>query len=763
MTKKPQIIILLLFLLMCGILSAQSEDDAIRLLRRFREPKKPQIDDHRPRIAVVLSGGGALGLAHIGALQALEEIGIKPDYVTGTSMGAIIGGLYAIGYDPYQLEQLAYDIDWEKALSDEIPRSSIPFEEKESDRIYPLSFPIEGFDISLPQGLLSGQKLYELLTRLTVSAHHINDFNQLPIPFLCIATNIETGEPVILDDGYLPDALRASMSIPSMFIPIKLKGQTLVDGGLSCNLPASYADAMGADIIIAIDVGGNLSDEEDLNSLFKILAQTIAFHSVKCVDEERNFIDVYVAPKLHGYDFLDFMKADSLISHGISATLEHYNELKAIAKQQRQYPTPPEPEKLVTPDAIYISSIRTEGLERTSGRVLLAYLQVEPGTWVTTQDLESAIDRLYGTGDFDLVNYRLAPAEDGVELIIKAVERKVGQLRVGVNYNSDLKAALMLNMTFKNLWLDGARLSLDLKLSENYAWKTEYFYYPGWKPGLGLKAAVNGEKMDIWLYGDDGTRYAFYDYEMEGQQITVQTVSDNRISAGLGVELFTSDMDLKAQTVSYFPHEINSTFVDYIGFLTVDTYDRSIYPNQGIDFYIEARGYYGMTSYNGVPQYTGDADIEQTYHFKRYYGETRNVVPLAKKWALTINGYSGGVVGDKIPDEFHFFMGGQHMDKSRFIPMLGLEWMHRSGRSALSYDLGIRYEIFRNVFLSGRAGAGKVCGEYMHLITSTDDYIVGYGISAGARTPIGPVEVIMMDSTSKRGKMSWYVLIGSEM
>ncbi len=747
---------IVLLLLVFAALAAETAHDTIRLLERFREPKRGQVENDRPRIGVVLSGGGALGLAHIGALQALEEIGIRPDYITGTSMGAIIAGLYAIGYDPYQLEQLSYEIDWDAILSDQIPRSSIPFEEKSTDAVYPFAFPIEGFEINLPKGLLSGQKLYEMLTRLTVSAHHITDFNDLPIPFLCIATNIETGEPVMLDKGYLPDAMRASMSIPSMFIPFKLDGKTLVDGGLSCNLPASYASAMGADIIIAIDVGGNLADEDELDSLLQILTQTISFHSIKCLGEQRPYVDVYIEPDLSGYDFLDFEKSDEFVSKGIGATLGHYDELLAIAEQQNQYPKPPAPEKLVMPDAIYISSIRTEGLQRISSKVVLARLQVDPGTWVTTQDLEIAIDRLYGTQYFDLVNYRLAPAEDGVELVIKAVERKIGQLRVGVNYNSDLKAALMLNMTFKNLMLDGSRLSLDLKLSENYAWSAEYFYYPGWEPGLGLKGSVYGEAMDIWLYDDDGQRLAFYDYEMGGQQITVQTVNDNSITAGLGLELFQSEMDLKARTVAIFPDEISSTFVDYIGFLTADTYDRSVFPRRGMSFYIEARGYYGTTSYSGVSD-------EITYHFKRYYGKTRNIIPIRDRWAFLINGYSGGVVGDRIPDEFEFFMGGQHNEDSRFIPMLGLDWMHKNGRSALSFDLGLRYEIFKNIFLSARAGAGKVCGDYTHLLNDADQYILGYGISAGARTPIGPVEFIMMDSTSETGVMEWYVLIGSEL
>ncbi len=755
MRKCCLMILLLILGQMLVAISPKNGEDPIRLLKRFRNVEKVDKDDARPRIGLVLSGGGALGLAHIGVLQALEEIGIKPDYVTGTSMGAIIGGLYAIGYDPYQLEQLSYDIDWDAALSDEIPRSSVPFEEKSIDAAFPFVFPIEGFGIKLPQGLLTGQKLYEILTRLTVATHHISDFNQLPIPFLCIATDIESGKPVILDKGYLPDAMRASMSIPSMFIPIKLNGKTLVDGGLSCNLPAEYVSAMGADIVIAVDVSGNMATEDELDSFLNILAQTISFHSINCLDEQLPYVDVYIEPKLPGYNFMDFQKSDSLIAHGINAVFEQYSELKAIVEEQKKYPAPPEQEKLVVPDAIYISEITSEGLDQISEKVVLASLQIEPDTWVTTKDIEEAIDRLYGTRYFELVNYRLSPAEDGVVLIIKAIEKKSGELRAGVNYNSDLKAALMLNLSFKNLLLDGSRLSFDLKLSDNYAWNTEYFYYPGWEPGLGLKGSINGESFDIWLYGEDGQRYAFYDYEMYGQQFTVQTVNDNRITAGLGIELFQSEMDLKARTVEYFPDEIKSSFIDYFGFLNADTYDRSVFPRDGIEFYIEARGYYGIMDY-------GSGSEDEQFHFKRYYGRTRNIFPIKEKWSFLLNAYSGGVVGDQVPDEFDFFLGGQHYHESRFIPMLGLDWMHKVGKCALSYDMGIRYEAWKNIFLAGRIGAGKACNEYTHLFTKADGYLAGYGLSIGAKTPIGPVELMIMDGTSDSGKMEWYVQIGSD-
>jgi len=173
-----------------------------------------------PSIGLVLSGGGAKGIAHIGVLKVLEEYGIQPDYITGTSMGSIIGGLYSLGYSAEELETLMVSQNWDELLFDIIPRRSISLEEKKEDGRYVLSFPIQGLGVSLPQGLVAGQNISQLITRLTISAHQVQDFRKMPIPFLCIGTDIETGEAVVLDSGFLPEAIRASMSIPSMFTPV---------------------------------------------------------------------------------------------------------------------------------------------------------------------------------------------------------------------------------------------------------------------------------------------------------------------------------------------------------------------------------------------------------------------------------------------------------------------------------------------------------------------------------------------------------------
>ena len=211
-----------------------------------------------PRVGLVLSGGGAKGFAHVGALKVIEESGIPVDYITGTSIGSIVGGLYAMGYDAETLEKVIGTQNWEALLSNESRRTFIPAIEKEEQSRYLLSLPINAKKISIPEGVLNGQKAMDLFTYLSYGYHDVTDFSQLPVPFKCIAADIATGEEVVLDNGFLPRAMRASMSVPAVFAACKMEDRMLVDGGIINNFPVDRCREMGADIIIGIDIGDDL-------------------------------------------------------------------------------------------------------------------------------------------------------------------------------------------------------------------------------------------------------------------------------------------------------------------------------------------------------------------------------------------------------------------------------------------------------------------------------------------------------------------------
>ena len=248
-------------------------------------------DATRPKVAVVLSGGAAKGIAHIGVLKVLEEAGIQPDIITGTSMGSIIGGMYALGYRADTLEKLILALDWSEVLSDEIPLEKVNFEEKPYFKNHLLELTFQNGHIQAPTGLIYGQQVELLLSRLALPAYTIEKFEDYPIPFQCVAADIAEGEPVILDEGYLPTALRSSMSIPTMFTPIAKDSLLLIDGGLIRNFPVEEAVDMGADIVIGVYTGWKQAELEDLGDLSNIMLQSAFLLSLKDAEAQTPYID----------------------------------------------------------------------------------------------------------------------------------------------------------------------------------------------------------------------------------------------------------------------------------------------------------------------------------------------------------------------------------------------------------------------------------------------------------------------------------------
>ncbi|MDX1641798.1 MAG: patatin-like phospholipase family protein, partial [Balneolaceae bacterium] len=258
----------LLFFLFCSVEAKAQE--------LYLSKKNNQVDDTL-RVGLVLSGGGAMGIAHIGVIQAIEEAGIRIDYITGTSMGSLVGGLYAIGYTSDQLAEMATSNNFVELFTEKPDRKYISNYEKIIDDRTIVTFPISEKSIDLPVGIISGQNIYTYLARLTQSVHGIEEFDDFPIPFAAVATDLETGEAKVFRSGYLPDALRASISIPSLFSPHNIDGKLYVDGGLIRNLPVQDAIEMGADYTIAVDVSSPLMPKDSLNTFAKVLNQSVFF------------------------------------------------------------------------------------------------------------------------------------------------------------------------------------------------------------------------------------------------------------------------------------------------------------------------------------------------------------------------------------------------------------------------------------------------------------------------------------------------------
>ena len=273
----------------------------------------------QPKIGLVLSGGGAKGLAHVGVLKVLEKAGIKVDIITGTSMGALVGALYASGYRAAELEKIIRSQNWSRLIFDVIPRWQLRMNDKKGDGRYFIDFGLKKGKIVTEGGLTRGQRVSLLLSRLTWPVHHIRDFSKLPTPFACMATDLQTGQPVVLSNGSLADAMRASMSIPSVFNPAMVNGRMLVDGGLVRNFPVSQAKKMGADIIIGVDVSDAPKTQKELKSAFVILSQISMYRNEKDLKRQRALCNILISPDIRGFTSASFTKAEILMHRGEEA------------------------------------------------------------------------------------------------------------------------------------------------------------------------------------------------------------------------------------------------------------------------------------------------------------------------------------------------------------------------------------------------------------------------------------------------------------
>lgn len=289
-----------------------------------------------PKVGLVLSGGGAKGLAHIGVLKVLEEQGVKIDYIGGTSMGAIIGGLYASGYSARELDSIFNQQNFDILIQDDLPRRAKTFYEKEDAEKYAITLPFDNFDISFPSGLFKGQNIYNLMSRLTMHVSGVEDFSELPIPFFCIAANVETGEEVILDEGSLAKAISASGAIPTILSPIKMEGQLLTDGGVANNYPVEEMRSRGADIIIGVDVQDSLANKEKLKDVFEIMNQISNFRTIRDMKTKRPLTDIYIKPDITPFTVLSFEEGNAIIKTGRVAALKSLPELEKFGLRTRK-------------------------------------------------------------------------------------------------------------------------------------------------------------------------------------------------------------------------------------------------------------------------------------------------------------------------------------------------------------------------------------------------------------------------------------------
>lgn len=691
------------------------------------------------KIGLVLSGGGAKGLAHIGALKVLEEAGIHPDFIGGTSMGSIIGGLYAIGYDAKSIEKLVMSTDWEEFLNDKIRRTNLSIEEKADYERFILTLPLEKRKILLPSGLKTGQNFSMLMSQMAFHVHHINDFNKLPIPFLCIATDIETGDAIVLHKGYLPDAIRASMAIPTIFTPVEIDDHLLVDGGLINNFPVSDVIAMGADIIIGVDVGFHERTKEELKTISKILNQSVFFYSRANNIKNRQLCNILIEPSIEEYSVASFSSADSLIKRGERAARLKLPRLRRLldSLNVRQFPVP----DLLVPhnDSINISEITYSGLEKISRELIESKINLPLNTWISFNELNDAIQRAYGTQYFSKVNYKISPTEKGSHLEIRVEENTLDLFRVGIHYDSDFKAGLQLNGTFRNKLVQGSKLTINIQLSENPAFNAKY--YINTRKSIDYAASFKASYTKVIGYSGK-EQVAQYNYFESVLSLYIQGVYKNNLATGMG---FQGEINSINKVISPLNlSNINDFFINEYVYLNFDSYDRTFYPRKGTRFTSEAKV---VIQLNKPYAFNFES-------FPTLYLATRfdHIFQISKKVSFSL-GLDGGLTyGDQVPMAYKLYVGGMGGNyRNGLFSFPGLKFMQCIGQNAAIFNMGTQYEFLRNHFAKARVSYGTY-NDNINDFIRLSKYIFGFGFTYGFNTLVGPLEISLTESDYKDWK-----------
>ena len=434
----------------------------------------------RPKIGLVLSGGGAKGLAHIRILQVLDSLGIVPDYIAGTSMGSVVGGLYAAGYSAHSVDSIARSIDWSYMFSNNLSFDQINIEEKDEFGRYIYELPLEGLKPKLPLGLVEGQHIEELFTELFFPVHNVTDFRKLPTPFICIASDILKGEAVVLKRGSLAKAVRASMSIPTVFNPVRIDGKLLVDGGLYSNLPVSYCRAMGADYIIGVDVGGGLMTESELTTAAHFMLQATFLAGNVNYEMEKSQSDIFIDVFKHlKFGTGDFEEGPSMMHSGDLAVHNAMPQLVELAQRISKYPL----RKILRPvrrsSSYKLDRIQIEGVSKDNEKLVMNRFAWHVGEKANGPELMNSVNRLMGTRLFSKIGYSIEGDSVQSSVMLRGEERPANAAKFAMHFDSDRGAGIILNFTKRNFLLPASRTVATIDLAENPRIKLNYFYYVG--------------------------------------------------------------------------------------------------------------------------------------------------------------------------------------------------------------------------------------------------------------------------------------------
>jgi NTE family protein len=706
----------------------------------------------RPKVGLVLSGGGAKGISHIGVLQAIDSAGLKIDYLTGTSMGSIIGGMYAIGYSGKEIEKISENLDWDIILSNKPNYSDISIDEKDEYGQYSVELGIKDFKPQIATGLIESEELWLTLNELFLPVYNIKDFSKFNIPFKCIATDLSDGKAVVLSEGEVVTAMRSSMAIPSVFTAIGYDSTKLVDGGIIRNFPVKDIKNMGADIVIGVNLFTGLPDISKLNNLLDVFYQITQYRDAEDLVEEKKLCDVIIEPSVGEYSAGSFDATDEIMRIGKEIGKLYYPYFKHLADSLNNlYPIEYNPNgRLPKIDNIVIDEIDFEGIQYTSKSLLLDKIQIKPGKSYTAGQINKGFRKAYSSRYYDNVFYELKPTAPGHAILVcKVKESLLTQIKLGLSFHSYSGAALLANFTVRNLLLDKSRTMFKIAVGEYFRLLVEHRQAFGPKADNFINLSFRSDNLPLNIY-DDAQKISLYHVKYSQFDLNYTKVfgTDWSLSAGI-----------KYQRTSFSPDvadnlRVSGNAKNYYTYLKSEsrTTDRNNFPTRGYEFVTEAGVVFNRKAkieiYNeGVTTDTSEI-VDGKPEFYRFMVNFSNYHAINEKFVflynlqadLTLN--SQGFIFDK------FYMGGiqQILDKQSVF--VGLNEGQITTTSLTSALVGLQYNFVGSLFLTAKANTAVY-----NFSTFTDIYdedmlkwINGFSLGLGYNLGVLPMEFTAMYS-----------------
>ncbi len=690
-----------------------------------------------PRVGVALSGGGAKGFAHIGVLEVLERAGVPIDVVAGTSMGSIVGGLYAIGYSPAMLRRVAATEDWKGVFRPSGARDELPPSRKLGEGRYLFTVPIRRGSPDLPTAFVSSQQVASILSRLVWAADTVRDLTTLPVPFVAVATDLATGEPVPLSHGPLSTVMRASMALPGVFAPVELRGQRLIDGGVARNLPAQDARALGAEILICVDVSDRLEPADSLRSAFGILMQVITYRMEESILAERSACDVVIDPDIKGLSAAAFDQGDLWIGRGVDAADAALPAVRSLLATRGVELRPTTTARASASEyrpshgRLAIREVRIVGdslAPSTTGLLgeVIPDRSAGGASHLDAADAGRVAARLFASGRYALVASRPVAVPGGTDLELDVVPANPDWIGLGLRFDTRYRAVLLLGGQLHDRLGAGSALSFEARLGEQLLIEARY-----------QPAAVDAGRL-VRSLSADFTRTPL-DIYLDDRAVAEARVQVLRADAFIGLVMpanTVSGFQLAAEaarsSATIAPIAVRAVERRYYTISALswtETFDRAAFPTRGLSIFTQAE--------------VADRRIGSGATFDRLVMDAEARVPVHATTTLLGQLTLGAAHGADLPLHNRFFLGGtlpSAVLPGRSFALPAIDPGARSGRAIQVGAVGVQQQLRSSLFLTARATAGSTFESWPGLAPARA-YTGGASLSLGYVTLLGPANV----------------------